>query len=108
MDWRTWHIAVRAIDAAIAFQWAQHGFAMCAVIEKLARIGRHGVSGLPSTLWASEGGKKLGHAGPIAFIIWASKWGRIAESAMNAVAAQSRMKVALVGGERVQDSSSRH
>lgn len=101
-------IAVRAINATVSLQRAELRRAVRAVIEKLAGIGGHRVCGAPAALWACEGGGKLHHAGPIALIIWASKCGRIAERVMKAVAVQSRMKVALVGGERVQDTSRLH
>jgi len=43
--WWAWHIAIRAINAAVTGLWFQQGSAAFALIEKLARIDRHNLLG---------------------------------------------------------------
>lgn len=54
LDWRTLDGAVRAVHAAISRQGLEHGMASGALIEPLARIGRHGFGGTRATLGASN------------------------------------------------------
>ena len=54
LDWRTLDGAVRAVHAAIARQRLENGMARGALIEPLARIGRHGFAGTRTTLGASN------------------------------------------------------
>ena len=64
LDWGTCNIAIGTIDAAIAFQRTKNRRAMHAVIEKLAGIGWHCVSGTSAALRASKGRSEL-HLKPV-------------------------------------------
>jgi hypothetical protein len=43
--WWAWHIAIRAINAAVTGLWFQQDSAALALVEKLARIDRHNLFG---------------------------------------------------------------
>lgn len=56
LDWRTWDIRVRAINAAIAFERLQNRFTGFAFIKPLTGICRHGFDLNVSAQWAGQRG----------------------------------------------------
>jgi hypothetical protein len=62
LNWRAWHRAVGAEDTAVSSLGSQQLSAPLAVIEKLARVGRHRLGLLVPAVWASDGRLQLDHA----------------------------------------------
>jgi len=51
---RAWHVTVGAIYTAVPRQWFEQHSAVCALVEKLAGIGRHLLGFCMSTLWTGK------------------------------------------------------
>ena len=51
---RAFNRAIRTVHAAVARLWSEYGFALFAVVEKLASIGRHGFSRCVPAVWTGQ------------------------------------------------------
>ena len=107
LDRRARHVAIRAENAAIALERAQHLSAMAAVVEELACISRHGLDRDAAARRTGEGRDELGHAPPSSLMSGASKkGGHSADKATKTAATESIANVAR-GGATAQLESLR-